>query len=39
METWYGTLQADGLDHRGFHLSHHILIKKRTSKKQGKHFE
>ncbi len=24
------TLQADGLDHRGFHLSHHILIKERT---------
>jgi hypothetical protein len=33
------TLQADRLDHRGFHLPHHILIKERTSKKQGKHFE
>ncbi len=31
------TLQADGLDHRGFHLPHHILIKERTSKKQGEY--
>jgi hypothetical protein len=23
------TLQADGLDHRGFHLPHHILVKER----------
>jgi len=29
------TLQADGLDHRGFHLPHHILIKERTLKVYG----
>ncbi len=26
------TLQADGLDNRGFHLPHHILIKEKTLK-------
>jgi hypothetical protein len=37
------TLQTDGLDHRGFHLPHHILIKERTLQmyfyNRGKHFE